>query len=187
MLLAREDVERRVERLAAQDKRLVAINREQTAALQKPERVLQRAQWDEVVMLTGPRARKLREVVELGEERGLFELKPVWLANPETVARIFPLRQNLFDLVIFDEASQLPVEHALPALYRAGRVVISGDDKQLPPTRFFNSRIDNNTDDKSDGLDVFTEDAFEASEDRRRWPKPSTTARSSSSDSGFVR
>ena len=168
LLLAREDVERRVERLAAQDARLVAINREQTAALQKPERVLQRAQWDEVVMLTGPRARKLREVVELGEERGLFELKPVWLANPETVARIFPLRQNLFDLVIFDEASQLPVEHALPALYRAGRVVISGDDKQLPPTRFFNSRIDNNTDDKSDGLDVFTEDAFEAQEIRRQ-------------------
>lgn len=168
LLLAREDVERRVERLAAQDKRLVAINREQTAALQKPERVLQRAQWDEVVMLTGPRARKLREVVELGEERGLFELKPVWLANPETVARIFPLRQDLFDLVIFDEASQLPVEHALPALYRAGRVVISGDDKQLPPTRFFNTGFDNNTDDDSDSLDVFSEDAIEAQETRRQ-------------------
>jgi len=168
LLLAREDVERRVERLAAQDTRLVAINREQTAALQKPERVLPRAQWDEVVMLTGPRARKLREVVELGEERGLFELKPVWLANPETVARIFPLRQDLFDLVIFDEASQLPVEHALPALYRAGRVVISGDDKQLPPTRFFNSGFDNDSDDERDGLDVFSEDAIEAQEIRRQ-------------------
>ncbi|MCP9784284.1 AAA family ATPase [Cyanobium sp. WKJ7-Wakatipu] len=168
LLLAREDVERRVERLAAQDERLVAINREQTAALQKPERVLQRAQWDEVVMLTGPRARKLREVVELGEERGLFELKPVWLANPETVARIFPLRQDLFDLVIFDEASQLPVEHALPALYRAGRVVISGDDKQLPPTRFFNTGFATDSDDDSDGLDVFSEDAIEAQEIRRQ-------------------
>ena len=168
LLLAREDVERRVKRLADQDERLVAINREQTAALQKPERVMKRAQWDEVVMLTGPRARKLREVVELGEERGLFELKPVWLANPETVARIFPLRQNLFDLVIFDEASQLPVEHALPALYRAGRVVISGDDKQLPPTRVGRKSVDNGTTDDNDELDVFSEDVFEAHEVRRQ-------------------
>jgi hypothetical protein len=48
----------------------------------------------------------------------------------------------MFDIVIFDEASQCPVEQALPILYRAKRVVIAGDRKQLPPTSFFTSAVD---------------------------------------------
>ncbi|UPM50133.1 AAA domain-containing protein [Synechococcus sp. A10-1-5-1] len=139
LLLTRQDVDRRTKQLATQDARLLELNKHLTATPAAPERVHLRPRWDDVVMLTGPRARKLREVVELGEDRGLFELCPVWLANPETVSQIFPLRQGLFDLVIFDEASQLPVESAIPAMYRANRIVISGDEKQLPPTRFFSS------------------------------------------------
>jgi primosomal replication protein N'' len=139
LLLSRQDVDRRTKRLATQDARLLELNKRLTATPAAPEQVLPRPRWDDLVMLQGPRARKLREVVELGEERGLFELCPVWLTNPETVSQIFPLRQGLFDLVIFDEASQLPVENALPAMYRGNRIVISGDEKQLPPTRFFSS------------------------------------------------
>jgi restriction endonuclease-like protein/AAA domain-containing protein/uncharacterized protein DUF4011 len=70
----------------------------------------------------------------------LFELRPVWMASPETVAQIFP-RAAMFDVVVFDEASQCRLEEALPVLLRAGRVVIAGDPKQLPPTRFFESSI----------------------------------------------
>jgi primosomal replication protein N'' len=47
----------------------------------------------------------------------------------------------MFDIVVFDEASQLPIESALPALFRAKRFVVSGDEKQLPPTNFFNTRF----------------------------------------------
>jgi hypothetical protein len=47
----------------------------------------------------------------------------------------------VFDVVIFDEASQCRLEEALPVLVRARRVVIAGDPKQLPPTRFFESSI----------------------------------------------
>src|SRR5262249_26524895 len=47
-----------------------------------------------------------------------------------------------FDAVVYDEASQMPVEHAIPSLYRAKTVVVSGDEKQLPPTAFFGSRVE---------------------------------------------
>jgi hypothetical protein len=70
----------------------------------------------------------------------LFELRPVWMASPDVVAQIFP-RQALFDVVIFDEASQCRLEEALPVLLRAKRVVIAGDPQQLPPTRFFESGV----------------------------------------------
>ncbi len=92
----------------------------------------------------GKKAMRLRQVVAFGAsmEGGdpLMDLRPVWMASPETVAQIFQ-RRPLFDVVIFDEASQCRLEEALPVLTRAGRVVIAGDPKQLPPTRFFESAI----------------------------------------------
>jgi len=100
--------------------------------------------------LRGERALRLRQVVAIGEsiEGGdpLFDLRPVWLASPETVAQIFP-RRPLFDTVIFDEASQCRLEEALPVLTRAKRVVVAGDPKQLPPTRFFESALTVSEDD----------------------------------------
>jgi primosomal replication protein N'' len=173
LLLTRQDVDRRIKRLEEQDAHLLDLNRRITATPATPERVQPRPNWDDIVMLQGPRARKLREVVELGEERGLFEICPVWLVNPETVSQIFPLRQGLFDLVIFDEASQLPVENALPAMYRANRIVISGDEKQLPPTRFFSSGFadesdeDFNPDTDGDDPEILA-DAVNAAETRRQ-------------------
>jgi len=92
----------------------------------------------------GKNAMRLRQVLALGRatEGGdpLMDLRPVWMASPETVAQIFP-REAVFDVVIFDEASQCRLEEALPVLTRAKRVVIAGDPKQLPPTRFFESAV----------------------------------------------
>jgi hypothetical protein len=109
----------------------------------------------------GERAMRLRQVIAAGSKIDggdpLFDLRPVWMASPETVAQIFP-RQALFDVVIFDEASQCRLEEALPVLTRARRVVIAGDPKQLPPTRFFESAVIT-----SDNSEVETEqDLFEA-------------------------
>ena len=73
---------------------------------------------------------------------------PCWLASPEVVAEIFPLQKDLFDLVIFDEASQLAVERSLPVLYRAKHVVVAGDEQQMPPSNFFGAA---NDDDDEDG------------------------------------
>ncbi len=72
------------------------------------------------------------------------------MASPETVAQVFP-RRPLFDVVVFDEASQCRLEEALPVLVRGKRAVIAGDPHQLPPTRFFESGLVRSGDDEEDG------------------------------------
>lgn len=69
----------------------------------------------------------------------LFDLVPCWLASPESVSAIFPM-QEMFDLVVFDEASQCFVEKGIPAMYRGAQVVIAGDDKQLSPNDLYKVR-----------------------------------------------
>jgi tellurite resistance protein/RecA/RadA recombinase len=78
----------------------------------------------------------LRTFVRKYAPHGLLDVVPTWLLSPETMAILFP-RQPLFDLVVFDEASQCTVEAGLPVLLRAKRVVIAGDEKQMPPSSYF--------------------------------------------------
>jgi very-short-patch-repair endonuclease len=83
------------------------------------------------------RVKPMRKLFEAYES--LVKLiAPCWLVSPEMLSRVIPLEREFFDLVIFDEASQLSVENSLPALYRAKRVVIAGDEKQLQPFDLFN-------------------------------------------------
>lgn len=77
----------------------------------------------------------IRKLVENLEEE-VFRLLPCWLASPETVSSLFPLREK-FDLVIFDEASQCQVERGLPAMLRGKQVIVAGDSKQLKPSDFY--------------------------------------------------
>ncbi len=67
----------------------------------------------------------------------LPRLKPCMLMSPISVAQYFDVTQDHFDLVIFDEASQLPTSEAVSALARARQAIIVGDPKQMPPTSFF--------------------------------------------------
>jgi hypothetical protein len=69
-----------------------------------------RAQFAGVLVTQGPKSKRLREVIELGERIGLFDFRPCWLTNPNTASQIFPLVENFFDLIVFDEASQCPIE-----------------------------------------------------------------------------
>jgi very-short-patch-repair endonuclease/DNA polymerase III delta prime subunit len=64
-------------------------------------------------------------------------IKPVFLMSPLTVAQLIDGKAPTFDLVIFDEASQLPAEDAVGAIARGRQLVVVGDPKQLPPTNFF--------------------------------------------------
>lgn len=77
---------------------------------------------------------------------GLTQLTPCLLMSPLSVAQYLPTDQALFDVVIFDEASQITVWDAVGAIARGKQAIIVGDPKQLPPTSFF-GRTDN------DGLD----------------------------------
>lgn len=67
----------------------------------------------------------------------LPRLKPCLLMSPLSVAQYLDPKQQAFDLVIFDEASQIPVWDAVGAIARGKQVIITGDPKQLPPTNFF--------------------------------------------------
>jgi superfamily I DNA and/or RNA helicase/very-short-patch-repair endonuclease len=92
----------------------------------------------------------LRRLVNEFAGNGLVDILPVWLASPEIVSSIFPLKDGLFDLVIFDEASQCTVESGIPAVYRAKQVIIAGDEKQLPPYNLFQSSFVNEDDDEEE-------------------------------------
>jgi primosomal replication protein N'' len=65
------------------------------------------------------------------------------LMTPDIASRVLQPRPAIFDTVIFDEASQMPVEYALPSLFRSRIVIVSGDEKQMPPTAFFASKVEN--------------------------------------------
>lgn len=125
-----------------------------------PSRVSSQRDWEPITRLRGQRAQRLREFLEKGPDLGLMELRPVWLMNPDVASRILPLRKSMFDTVIYDEASQMPVEYALPTLFRGEVVIISGDEKQMPPTAFFASKVENDEADVFDGEDL-DEDATE--------------------------
>lgn len=68
----------------------------------------------------------------------LTALRPCWVMSPLVVSQTLPARQ-LFDVVIFDEASQVRPADAIPALLRAPQAVVAGDSRQLPPTTFFDT------------------------------------------------
>lgn len=71
----------------------------------------------------------------------LFKGIKVWLMTPEVVSEVLPLENDLFDLLIFDEASQIYIERGVPSIARARKVVIAGDNKQLRPSSLGDGRI----------------------------------------------
>jgi hypothetical protein len=90
---------------------------------------------------------KKRNVMPL---RKLFEtcggaieaIKPIFMMSPLSVASYFPRTIEKFDLVVFDEASQIRPVDAFGAILRANQVMVVGDSQQLPPTNFFESLLD---------------------------------------------
>jgi hypothetical protein len=83
------------------------------------------------------RFRAIRELVDGDTGLVLRDLKPVWLMSPLSVSDALPLLTDFVDVVIFDEASQVPLEEAVPPLFRGKQVIVVGDEMQLPPTDFF--------------------------------------------------
>jgi len=80
----------------------------------------------------------------------LPRLKPCLLMSPQSVAQYLSTSNQLFDVVIFDEASQIPTWDAVGAIARGKQLICVGDPKQLPPTNFFSaSDSSGNFDDES--------------------------------------
>lgn len=84
-----------------------------------------------------------RVIGEFMEE--VFTLLPCWMCSPESASAIFPMRE-LFDLVIFDEASQCFAERGIPAMYRGKQLAIAGDKRQLKPYDLYRVRWEDEDD-----------------------------------------
>ncbi len=94
---------------------------------------------------------------ELGKQRGhkpirqlisqaseaVQRIKPVFLMSPVSVAQFLPPGKIEFDLLVIDEASQVRPEDALGAVARCKQIIVVGDQKQLPPTAFFDRLTSN--------------------------------------------
>lgn len=101
------------------------------------------------------RHRPLRHLFQNAGD-ALRGLKPCWMMSPGTLASLVPREgSEQFDLVIVDEASQMPPERAFGLISRARQCVVVGDPKQLPPTSFFQRTA--SVDDAEDDSEVDTE------------------------------
>ena len=82
----------------------------------------------------------------------LLELKPCLMMSPLSVSTFLEDNTYRFDMVIFDEASQIFPQDAIGSIFRAKQVIIAGDSKQMPPTKYFvgNSNVGNDEDDEDE-------------------------------------
>jgi very-short-patch-repair endonuclease len=81
-------------------------------------------------------SKSIREVIT-AMPNNVNKLAPCMLMSPLSIAQYLPVNQALFDVVIFDEASQITTWDAIGAIARGKQTIIVGDPKQLPPTNFF--------------------------------------------------
>lgn len=92
------------------------------------------------------RFKSIRELASADSGQIVREIKPVWLMSPLSVSDTLPVDENYFDVVIFDEASQITLEEGLMPIYRAKQTIIVGDEMQMPPSNFFGSSSGNQDD-----------------------------------------
>lgn len=87
------------------------------------------------------RHKPVRQLMQEAPE-AVTALAPCLMMSPLSVAQYLPADQALFDVVIFDEASQITVWDAVGAIARGNQVIVAGDPRQMPPTNFFNRSED---------------------------------------------
>jgi primosomal replication protein N'' len=142
LMLDDSELEAKREALVAADTEFRDLNKRQLVDGIDATQLRPNREWEQITRLTGHRSKRLREFLDAGIELGLTSLRPVWLMNPDVASRVLPLRKGLFDVVIYDEASQIPIEYAVPTLFRSRSLIVSGDEKQMPPTAFFSSKVE---------------------------------------------
>jgi len=85
----------------------------------------------------------------------LQALKPCMLMSPVSVSTFLKPGSVNFDLIVFDEASQLPTPEAIPSILRGKQIVVAGDENQLPPTSFFSASTIFEEENELDSLEEF--------------------------------
>ena len=109
-----------------------------SGALPDQDNIIKKSGWG-VLRRELQKTRRHKPVRQLLDEAPdvLTSLTPCFMMSPLSVAQYLPAHQALFDVVIFDEASQITVWDAVGSIARGKQVVVTGDPKQMPPTNFF--------------------------------------------------
>jgi very-short-patch-repair endonuclease len=96
--------------------------------------------------------RPSKPIRQLATEMGdaFTRLAPCMLMSPLSIAQYLPPDQSLFDIVIFDEASQITTWDAIGAMARGKQVIIAGDPRQMPPSSNFEKQVNTGTDEDDD-------------------------------------
>ena len=138
--------EKKIEAFRLADKEEIAANARRIARIldaRKPDAYSGNVHDDELSVLTGEFTRKRGQmsIRSLMTRSGstIQRIKPCFMMSPLSVAQYLDPRSVMFDIIIFDEASQVRPEDALGALMRGKQLVVMGDSRQLPPTTFFDS------------------------------------------------
>lgn len=101
------------------------------------------------------RRNSIRKIIHIDPDF-FTTFSPVLMVNPVIATSILPLRENMFDLVIFDEASQLRIEDTFTSFIRGKYKIISGDMHQMPPSTYFGKEvlIEDVEDDEEESLEL---------------------------------
>jgi very-short-patch-repair endonuclease len=110
------------------------------------------------------KSRRHKPVRQLALEMGdaLNRLAPCMLMSPLSIAQFLPADLPPFDLVIFDEASQIAPWDAVGSIARGKQVVIAGDPRQMPPTNFFNRGANAGDDDTAEDMESILDECLGA-------------------------
>ena len=106
-----------------------------------------------VLLREGEKKRKQKSIRSLLAETGelVQRIKPCFLMSPLSVSTFLAADSVHFDVVVFDEASQIFPQDAIGAIYRAKQLIVVGDSKQMPPSNFFNTSIEVEDNDEETG------------------------------------
>ena len=114
-------------------------------------------EWTDFALIENEISKKKRHIpirrLVYRAARALQSLKPCFMMSPLSVAQYLVPGQLHFDMVVMDEASQLKPEDALGAIARSGQLVVVGDPKQLPPSTFFERRLEGDEGEDADAED----------------------------------
>lgn len=163
--------ERRIGEFRALDEEFTKVTRQWIraklcAGLPTADNVHRNSEWG-VLRHEITKKKQHKPLRQLLEEipSAVLRLTPCLLMSPLSIAQYLSANASSFDIVIFDEASQIPVWDAIGAIARGKQVVMVGDPKQLPPTNFFDraETSDGDSEDVESDLESILDECLGAS------------------------
>jgi very-short-patch-repair endonuclease len=169
----------RFRRLDKEQQELAKVEIQHRVTAQRPTLDLEHASGSGQVVLRREieKQRRRKPLRQLFDEAGdmITKLKPCFMMSPLSVAQHLQTDTIDFDVVVFDEASQIMPQDAISSIIRADQAIVAGDTKQLPPTQFFSGDVEADDDVREDLESILDETAAVLPEKHLRWHYRSRT------------